>query len=253
MAFFRGDMHSKVMELESSVSVILPQDRVAPGQHLRTLYLLHGYGENASNWMRFSSVERYAVQYGFAVVMPEVQHSYYTDMQYGMPYGTFISEELPALCEKMFQLPADRNDTFIAGLSMGGYGALKLGLGHPERFRGCASFSGVADLRGRMPRYRTLEGANEFAAIFGKDFAVPDDGDTFLLADRVAALPEAERVAVYMACGLQDGLLDCNHQLRDHVQTLPLTFQYEEWDGRHDFGFWDVSLQHAMAFFAQLP
>lgn len=97
-----------------------------------TLYLLHGLSDDDSIWLRRTSIERYVAQMGIAVVMPQVHRSFYTDMAAGGQYWTFISEELPALARSFFPLSAKREDNFVAGLSMGGYGALKLGLRKPE-------------------------------------------------------------------------------------------------------------------------
>lgn len=96
------------------------------------LYLLHGLSDNHSCWLRRTAVDRYAEEYGIAVVMPEVQRSFYCDMAHGPAYFTYIADELPQICQRLFRLSDKREDTFIAGNSMGGYGALKAALSRPE-------------------------------------------------------------------------------------------------------------------------
>ena len=106
------------------------------------LYLLHGLSDDHTAWLRYTSIERYATARGLAVVMPAVHRSFYADEAHGHAYWHFVSEELPAIVAAFFRLSERREDTFVAGLSMGGYGALKLGLHHPERFAAVASLSG---------------------------------------------------------------------------------------------------------------
>ena len=112
------------------------------------LYLLHGLSDDHTAWLRYTSIERYATARGLAVVMPAVHRSFYADEAHGHAYWQFVSEELPRIVAAFFRLSERPEDTFVAGLSMGGYGALKLGLHHPERFAAVASLSGAVDVRG---------------------------------------------------------------------------------------------------------
>src|SRR3954451_5213569 len=133
MALVRCDFFSDVLELSTSMTVILPQSTsaqigmsgsAAVGDP-PVLYLLHGLSDDDTSWLRRTSVERYAAALGLAVVMPQVHRSFYTDEAHGSRYWTFLSEELPALVSRFFRVSQERRDTFVAGLSMGGYGALK--------------------------------------------------------------------------------------------------------------------------------
>ena len=136
MPCFDGSIFSCALGMTTSLRISLP-DRFLIEQEsaaLPVLYLLHGLSDDHTAWSRRTSVERYAESAGIAVVMPEVQRSFYTDMVYGLRYFTYIAEELPALCRRLFPLSERREDTFIAGNSMGGYGALKAALRFPERF-----------------------------------------------------------------------------------------------------------------------
>ena len=111
----------------------------------RVLYLLHGLGGDCEEWTRFSKIEYYAKKYNFIIVLPEVGRSFYCDTAYGANYFTYVADELPAICGKWFRLDSRRENTFIAGESMGGYGAVKIGLSRPWRFSAIASLSGVLD------------------------------------------------------------------------------------------------------------
>ena len=145
MAFLRCEIASEALRMATAVDVILPDQGEL--SRIKTLYLLHGLTDDCTGWTRYTAVERYARERGIAVVLPEVQRSFYTDMVYGLSYFTYVSEELPAVCRRMFGLGAAREQNYIFGLSMGGYGAMKCALTYPERYAGAASFSGVADLR----------------------------------------------------------------------------------------------------------
>src|SRR5690349_9975630 len=142
---------SETLGLLSSLYVLLPQRPLAEAQNkprkkLRTLYLLHGHSDDHTAWQRYTSIERYAEGLNLAVVMPAVHLSFYNDMAHGGRYWQFISEEVPALVRDTFPLSARREDNFVAGLSMGGYGAFKMALTHPGRFAAAASLSGAVDI-----------------------------------------------------------------------------------------------------------
>jgi S-formylglutathione hydrolase FrmB len=96
------------------------------------LYLLHGLSDDDTAWLRRTSIERYVSELGLAVVMPQVHRSFYSDELHGLRYWTFLSDELPQLVDSFFHVSTRREDTFVAGLSMGGYGALKWALRQPS-------------------------------------------------------------------------------------------------------------------------
>lgn len=152
MAFLQANVYSSELGMEVMVNVILPQQtKKAIGKEttgavtdIPVLYLLHGMNGNHSVWERRTSIERYVSDLDIAVIMPSTDLGFYTDTTYDMNYWTFISEELPNICHELFpQLSTKREKTFAAGLSMGGYGAIKLGLRKPEKFAAVASLSGA--------------------------------------------------------------------------------------------------------------
>src|SRR3954464_521265 len=180
MAHLRCDFFSEELSLSTSMTVLLPQRTPTPigitgrtvGGAPPVLYLLHGLSDDDSIWLRRTSIERYVAPLGLAVVMPQVHRSFYTDEAAGGRYWTFLSEELPDLVATFFRLSARREDTFVAGLSMGGYGALKWGLRHPDRFAAAASLSGAVDLAvlEEDPWRRPL-----FEQVFGGEIGADDD------------------------------------------------------------------------------
>ena len=132
MAILDLNYYSKCLKTNAKVTVILPEkSRDMPGirwpdtETYKTLYLLHGWSGDHRDWTRYTNIERYARQYELAVIMPEVGRSWYTDTAYEANYFTFITEELPAFCRSHFKgMSNKREDTLIAGNSMGGYGAM---------------------------------------------------------------------------------------------------------------------------------
>ena len=142
---------SDVLMTRCTVNVLLPQRKPADPQDnyrtpFRVLYLLHGYSDDQTAWQRWTSIERYAEGLNLAVLMPAAQNSFYTDMLHGGKFFTFLTEELPALARALFPLSSARSDTFVAGLSMGGYGAFKLALSRPDLYAAAASLSGAVDI-----------------------------------------------------------------------------------------------------------
>ena len=181
--------------------------------------------------------------------MPAVERSFYQDMASGPRYWTFVSEELPALCERFFPLSAAREDNFAAGLSMGGYGALRLGLGRPEKFAAAASLSGALD----MPRRAKEAGKTgsridkaEWVGILGPELEMEGtDADLNFLAQKLAASGKT-KPSLFIACGTEDDLIPENRAFRKQLDAVHLPVTYEESPGAHDWGYWDAQIQRVL-------
>lgn len=245
---------SETLGLMSTIHVLLPQRTMADAQHkrtpkYRTLYLLHGHSDDHTAWQRYTSIERYAEGLHLAVVMPAVNLSFYNDMAHGLKYWQFISEEVPVLVRDMFPLSSARKDNFVAGLSMGGYGAFKLALTHPDRFAAAASLSGATDINEVVKPVRNDPNSKawiaEMRTVFGDLRKVPGSrNDLFALARKAARAPVRPRL--YQCCGTEDFLYDDNIRFRDHVRKLPLDLTYEEGPGEHNWEYWDEMIQHVL-------
>jgi len=246
MAFFTGTIYSEALNMETSLRVIVPPSGMAAS---KVLYLLHGLHGDSGDWTRRTCAESFAEARGYAVVMPEVQRSFYKDIRHGSQYFTYVSEELPAICEKLFGFTHVREKTFVAGLSMGGYGALKCALRRPDFYAACASFSGAVDLRTLMHLPDHQNRFPERLLILGEDGALDEDDDLFTLAAKVNALPTTQKPRVFTTCGLSDELYALNIRFRDHLRSLSFDYAYMEWPGGHTWPFWNESLPHALAFF----
>ena len=242
MAFMQVQSFSEALKVQTTVNVIFPEpvqgigiEAAGKAEPPKVLYLLHGYSDDHSIWMRRTSVERYAAAHNLAVVMPAVNHSFYCNEFYGEKYWDYVAKELPAVMQRFFRLSDKPEDTFVAGLSMGGYGAMKLALSFPERFGAAASFSGAVDIAQRS----TVRASVEQTRVFGDVSKIPgSDNDLFHLLEKNADAPKKPRL--YISCGTADFLY---HQ---HQKFVPAAKKagwdvttYEEPDATHEWGFWD--------------
>ena len=188
MALITVNFRSTVLSQETAVNIVLPEG--CAEEDIPTVYLLHGMHGDHTSWCRKSNIERYAAERRLAIVMPDGENGFYTDMKYGKKHYTFVSEELVNYTRKVFRLSRRRERTFVAGLSMGGYGAFRLALTKPEQYSAAASLSGCLDIIARLD---DCPWKNEATAIWGEDFASSargTDSDLMYLLDRLYELPE---------------------------------------------------------------
>lgn len=249
MAFITCDFYSESLGVSASMNVILPQSTRSQiglasqqfGDKHPTLFLLHGLSDDHTIWMRRTSIERYAAKLGIAVVMPAVNRSFYADMAYGPKYWEFISEELPALARSFFPLSAERELNYVAGLSMGGYGAMKLALTHPDRFAAAASLSGSVDIAERATAFPA-----DFQLIYGDVSSVQGGpNDLFHLANQLVASNQ-QAPSLYQCCGTEDFLYQDNVRFRDYCHAQGLQITFEEEPGEHEWGYWDLKIQRVL-------
>lgn len=250
MAIIQANFMSKSLMRTVTVNVVLPVDKLTkPGDPVRekkpfkTLYLLHGIFGDYTDWITGTRVARWAQENNLAVVMPSGEnHFYVDDERAGHYYGRFIGEELVQMTRDMFPLSDKREDTFIGGLSMGGYGALKLALRAPETFSCAASLSGGVDIV-HICEQTSLADDHYWEDIFGPADKVRGSfNDLFAAAEELKAsgkpLPK-----LYMWCGTEDFLYGENVRMRDHLNALGYDLTYEESPGDHQWKYWDQKIQ----------
>lgn len=220
--------------------VLLP-DRPQPGRPIPALYLLHGLSDDNTIWMRRTALERYAGSRYLAIVMPDGDRSFYSDMIDGSRYYAYVTDELPRLMEATFPLARERSGRFVAGLSMGGWGAFKAALNLPGRYAAAAGLSSVCDLRWVMKGHPDL-----YASIFGGNYEPSPPNDLFAAASALARRPAAERPALFQYCGTEDFLFADNVKLRDHFASLHLQVRWEQGPGGHTWDNWDERIRHVL-------
>lgn len=254
MALIHCNFFSEALGLSTAMYVILPQETkgqigmkgsVIAKKH-PTLYLLHGLSDDYTIWLRRTSIERYAADKGLAVVMPAVGRSFYADMKYGYKYWTFISEEVPEIARSFFPLSDKREDNFVAGLSMGGYGAFKMGLACPDKFAAAASLSGVLDVSAFEGGNADKSGTDAHLAFGSSEELKGSINDLNYLASKLAESKEP-KPKLFQCCGTEDALYQNNLKFRDYLNKLGVfDLKYVEGPGTHEWGFWDKHIQDVL-------
>ena len=245
MAWLHLDHLPVSVKMNLPLNLILPDPgemKGIPVRDRKVLYLLHGLSDDGSAWQRYSAIELYARKYGLVVVMPSAGRSFYLDQPNGQGYFTYLVEELPRYLEEVFGIVAKRENTMIAGLSMGGYGAMKAALLHPEQYSAAASFSGVLVLNYAFARPDDPN-RTEFETLFGDLSKVPGSlHNPLIMLQKVAS--EASRLPrLYVSCGLQDDLYPMSLVFRDTAKELGIPVDYFEGEGKHDWYFWNAQIQ----------
>ena len=263
MAHIDCSFYSPTLQKNAHVVVFVPslsaddylEDRETeyckPGKRWPTLFLLHGSYGDCMDWSLRTGVERYAQEKGVAVVMPSAENSNYVKMAHGENYLDYIGKELPAFLRKIFPLSERRSETYIAGLSMGGYGAFRIALEFPETFGYAASLSGALDMvklqatGNREAHMRKMPAAYR-RAVF--DPSVPLEGTRddllFLLgrhAEANTALP-----SLYMSCGTEDFILPANESFYEMAKALRVSVLYERYPGVHNWDYWDMHIRDVL-------
>jgi putative tributyrin esterase len=245
---------SNLLVSRCTINVLLPQRKPGDPQHkyrapFKVLYLLHGHSDDHTAWQRWTSIERYVEGLNLAVIMPAVQNSFYTDMAHGAKYFTFLAEELPAILRDLFPLSTKREHTFVAGLSMGGYGAFKLALSRPDLYAAAASLSGAVDIREVVKPHDDPENEawlENMRTVFGDLKKVPGGPhDLFALARQLSGSSLKPRLFQY--CGTDDFLYADNLRFRDFIRPLGFDYTYEETPGDHNWKYWDAEIQKVLA------
>lgn len=250
---FRGNVFSKELEMDTAVAVVAPSNLKSGGNH-KVIYLLHGICGDAQSWVDYTRLPVYANEHDFIFIMPSAGRSFYTDMQFGQRYLSYVVDELPKTCESLFNISSVPEDTIIMGGSMGGYGALKAAFARPEQYGICCALSSgslfmkdwLDDVRKDKKKAREFYGQmiTDLEAMFGEDLICKDEDDLLIMAkksEKSLLKPE-----IYMSCGTEDYLLDLNRQFAKEMKKLDYQYTYEEISGAHDWYFFDQALKRAL-------
>lgn len=237
MADLTVKLNSAALNRTVSFGMYIPDSGKRP---MRTLFLLHGYTMSGFNWLPAGLADRFS----FAVVIPDGENSFWLDWaSTGHKYCTYIGEELPGFVNKTFGLANGADDTYIMGLSMGGFGALHTALTYPERFGKTAAMSSaliVHEVAGMKPGTDNGQANYEYyRECFGEPSQVlTSSANPEYLIDRLLSggkkLPE-----IYMSCGTEDFLLENNREFHRFLSDRKVPHEYTESPGVHDFTFWN--------------
>jgi len=256
MGLFQVDFYSKTLAKIVSFNMILPNDippeMIEENEHykrkVKTLYLLHGYSGSNKDWLLGSMAQEMAAKYNMAMVMPSGDNSFYLDGKgTGKAYCQFVGQELVAYIRKTFSLSDNKEDTFIGGYSMGGFGAIHTGLTYPTTFGKVMALSSALIIHNIANRQDDFKDAiadyDYYSSVFG-DLSKLDhsvNNPEFL----IHKLKEEKQVipAVYMACGTEDFLIEENRAFHEFLQKENVPVQYIESPGVHNWDFWNQYLE----------
>ncbi len=254
MAFIRCDFYSDVLGQATSMNVILPEgiescksmDSNFIEGAFPVLYLLHGYNGDETVWFRFSAIERYVGKYPFAVVMPRGNHGRYVDSpETGYAYHTFLTEELPSKVKHFFNVSQCREDTFIAGLSMGGYGTMRAALGRPDLYAAAAALSGSLIVE---KTYQENAFKPHLKDAVGKDLQTARQRGNDLVELLKSNVKNGVNLPkLYVGCGTEDPLYPSNVIFKQTCSELGVDLTYAELPGIHDWIYWDKAIQNVLA------
>lgn len=256
MAQLTSTIYSEKLERYVSFTALIPtvgelKTFGAKGNKLskppyKTLYLLHGWTGNHLDWLMMSDVYAFSRKYQIAIILPSGENSFYVDHPSGAAYGEYIGEELIEITRELFPLSTEREDTWIAGLSMGGYGALRNGLYYSERFSKIAALSSAIlsdkdESAHKQLGSSPIELAIQAAMGIERLAELPRKNNPYDLAAN-----RQENQAVYLACGLEDDLLEKNRAYHKFLKEQNISHVYKETPGGHEWDFWNTHLEKAI-------
>jgi Predicted esterase len=250
MALVKVDFFSESLMRTVSIQALIPVDKIEVGKErtkekktYKTLYLLHGIFGNHTDWVCGTRIQRWAQDHDLAVIMPSGENKFYVDNEKSHEYySRFIGEELVEVTRQLFPLSLKREDTFIAGLSMGGYGAIINGLKYYETFGYIAGLSSAL----MIDQFVDAKDGNDVEYIYKRSYLESVFGDLNQLvgSDKdyhtlILRLKNKNDIHMYMACGVDDFLIEENRNYRDFLNKHHIDLTYEEGPGAHEWDFWD--------------
>lgn len=259
MAELKISFYSHSLIRPVSFKMYMPNDTLAQennphyNRKCKTVFVLYGYSGHGSGWNRIYDLGE---KYNFALIFPNGENSFYLDSQStGGKYCTFVGSELVQYLQKTFGLCMSKEDTFISGLSMGGFGALHTGLAYPETFGKIVALSSALIIH-RIAGMKPGE-ENQFANYyyyrncFGDlDRLIESDNNPEVLVKKLKQqgknIPD-----IYMACGTEDFLIEDNRQFYQFLSNHDVKVTYIEDTGSHNMEFWNKYFAKGFAWLAE--
>lgn len=251
----RGNVFSTCLEKDTGIAVVIP-NQFDMDRPYKVAYLLHGISGNHESWIDYTMLPVFSSRHDIVFVMPDVQRSFYANMRYGFDYYDYMTGELPGIVKSVFNISRKREDTFIIGGSMGGYGALKCALTKPELYAcAVALSSGCLFLKDGLDYQKIHEHEPGFIrqtgpkiirdmhSVFGDDLALGENDDLLTVARRNKNLDMPRFIAI---CGSQDPFLEDNRRFSKEMTGIGYDYTYEEMEGFHDWYFFNDALKRAL-------
>ncbi|MDR0558435.1 MAG: hypothetical protein LBG43_11345 [Treponema sp.] len=255
MAYISASVYIPEAMTNINVDLLFPTDGLLVDGRYEVkgvITLLHGLYGSGKDWMQLSAASRYAYDRGYILVCPSCGNSFYNNMAYGPPIYSVIVDHLPKQLDMIFRIPRDRKINYIAGFSMGGYGAMRIGILNPDRYAAIGAFSGALDAAAMIHAASETSCRGLFTPIFGDNLYIPDDADLLKLIPKAAVRGEELKQRILITCGRQDEadyhIHSQNRIFIDAARKTGLDVAYREWDGAHVWNVWDRSLAEFISF-----
>lgn len=261
MAVLQVNFMAETLGRTVPLMVILPTDKVyfadmprrEEGKPFKTLYLMHGIVGDCTDWLYGTRIRRWAEEKDLCVVMPSGDNAFYLDQPWaGNCYSEYIGKELVEFTRKTFPLSHKREDTYIGGLSMGGYGAIYNGLKYHDTFGAIVGLSSALVIDEEMPveveNPRFPSERNDYKrSIYGPDLeeVVRSDKNPVNLVARLLE-EKAQLPKIYLACGEDDFLFEKNNRFVSFLKEKGVDYTYETGPGSHEWDFWDTYIKRAL-------
>lgn len=238
MALIHLMTRSKYLQIATNINIYKP-DQINNQEPLYLLILLHGFSGDYSNWLRYTRLEKYLEEKNVVVVMPSGYNSWYINSQANVPYDSFLNKELHEIVKETLNLSFKREHTFIAGLSMGGFGAIRSILTYPNLYSKAASMSGVLDIEGR---YRYLR-----SGFLGSQNIFPKEiNEKHILFKLIK--PEMD-IDLYISCGDKDEFVSDSIKFKELLIENKIKHHFEIEPGEHNWSFWDSQIKNVIKYF----
>ena len=250
MAIIEAQIFSQTLKRIVPIQVVLPVGKRYPRPEdngekgpFKTLYMLHGLRGNYRDWVIYTQIQNLAEEQNLAVVMPSGENSCYVEQVISdNDFGEYVGKELVEITRKMFPLSCDREDTFIGGLSMGGFGALRNGFKYWQNFGYIVALSSAVHFF-ETDLSKPLDAIFHEYEVFGdrEEAASSDKNPRVAFANAKKECEEAgvSMPKVYMACGTDDSLLWANRTYKDYLVENGADVTYSEPKGNHNWDFWN--------------
>lgn len=256
MAFSQFEFFSESLRRVVSFNILLPNDSplefIKDNENyergVKTLFLLHGYSGNNRDWILESKINEFAIKYNIAVIFPNGDNSFYLDGKgMGSKYGTYVGEELVNYTRRVFGLSNKKEDTYIGGFSMGGFGAIHTALKYNETFSKAFALSSaliINEIKNKDENFSTpIADYYYYESTFGNLNELENSENN--PEELIRRLKSENKLipSIFMACGKEDFLIEPNRAFHKFLVDNDVNVYYQEDDGNHNWEFWSKYLE----------
>ncbi|MDU5105952.1 alpha/beta hydrolase-fold protein [Clostridium sp.] len=256
MAFSQFEFFSESLRRVVSFNILLPNDSplefIKDNENyergVKTLFLLHGYSGNNRDWILESKINEFAIKYNIAVIFPNGDNSFYLDGKgMGSKYGTYVGEELVNYTRRVFGLSNKKEDTYIGGFSMGGFGAIHTALKYNETFSKAFALSSaliINEIKNKDENFSTpIADYYYYESTFGNLNELENSENN--PEELIRRLKSENKLipSIFMACGKEDFLIEPNRAFHKFLVDNDVNVYYQEDDGNHNWEFWNKYLE----------